>query len=499
MTAKRHISTPGATAKDRIVCVLLLLLLSAGPLQAQPDNNSGPWRQTALADNGRFNYFKDSLVVKFLLEKREDINNFTGTLFTVRSNNGNHSNIFIDWRAQHGETNLYLAHKNHINRFVITDTLLFREQTKTPVSIMLDFHRDLATVSIGDHAVTMFGMELSVQNGYKFELLPILSDQPAPNIRPVLQISSLTTSYDNGGFFQTIWYWYILIVLVDFLIFLWVHLRRRRLKKLLVSRHSALQNSRSDDADNLFTIDIPKRSAVFLFGGFQVFDREGSDITKRFSPLLKELFCLILTHSAKKGISSDKLNEILWFDKDRVSAKNNRAVNIGKLRSILDSVGGYDLSNNTGYWKFESTEIYVDYVEYTKLRSGISSPPQKEEIEILAAIVRNGNLLPESDYRWTDSFKAHISDQSVHALWQYAVSLNPDKYPEQVIQLSDLIFGLEPINEQALYLKCRSYHAKGRHSSAKGEYDRFCEEYEAIYGEKFPFSFTELLEKTDWE
>lgn len=236
-----------------------------------------------------------------------------------------------------------------------------------------------------------------------------------------------------------------------------------------------------------------------MFGGFQVFDRDGEDITKRFSPLLKELFCLILTHSPKKGISSDKLNELLWFDKDRTSAKNNRAVNIGKLRGLLERIGQFDLSNDTGYWKFESTEIYADYVEYMKLMAKISSPPRKEEIEVLAALIRNGNLLPESDYRWIDSFKAHVSDQIAQTLWKYAMTLNPDKYPEQMNQISDLIFELEPINEQALYLKCRSYHAKGRHSSAKREYDHFSEEYEAVYGEKFPYSFTELLEKTDWD
>lgn len=497
MIAKRHISWAITSAKYLIVFILPFLFTLSCHQRALAGKAAGPLAESAFFGSDRFNYFQDSLVVRFMLERREDINSFTGTLLTIESNSRNHTNLFIDWRQQSGETHLYLAHKNHINRFAIADSLLFRSGEKTPVSILLDFHRDLATVTIGGHTVTMFGMELSVQNGYKFDLLPVLSSQLMPNMKPVLQVSGLTLSYDNRGFVLST-YWYVLIILADLLVFLWMHLRRRRLKKLLDSRHSALQSS-SDSGDNLFTIDIAKRSAVFLFGGFQVFDREGCDITKKFSPLLKELFCLILTHSAKKGISSDKLNELLWFDKDRVSAKNNRAVNIGKLRSLLDQVGQYDLSNDTGYWKFESAEIYVDYVEYTKLRSGISSPPKKEEIEVLAAIVRNGNLLPESDYRWTDSFKAHISDQSVHALWRYALSLNPDKYPEQVLQLSDLIFGLEPINEQALYLKCRSYYAKGRHSSAKGEYDRFCEEYEAIYGEKFPFSFTELLEKTDWE
>ena len=71
--------------------------------------------------------------------------------------------------------------------------------------------------------------------------------------------------------------------------------------------------------------------SVLLFGGFCVVDKNGNDTTKDFTPILKQLFVLIfIVHVQKKGISSTKLKDILWFDKSDKSAKNNRGVSLNK-------------------------------------------------------------------------------------------------------------------------------------------------------------------------
>src|SRR5258708_2431723 len=83
------------------------------------------------------------------------------------------------------------------------------------------------------------------------------------------------------------------------------------------------------------------RSAIYLFGQFQVFDKEGSDITRLFTPLLKELFLIIVLYTIRngRGISSEGLNEILWHDKPEKDAKNNRSVNLAKLKTVHEKVG----------------------------------------------------------------------------------------------------------------------------------------------------------------
>ena len=86
------------------------------------------------------------------------------------------------------------------------------------------------------------------------------------------------------------------------------------------------------------SLDKRKKSAnsILFFGGFQVINKHGDDITKKFTPLLKELFLLIFLYSIKdKGISVPRLTELLWFSMDAKTAKNNRAVNIAKLKTSL--------------------------------------------------------------------------------------------------------------------------------------------------------------------
>ncbi|MCK7531345.1 MAG: hypothetical protein MZV63_10075 [Marinilabiliales bacterium] len=76
-------------------------------------------------------------------------------------------------------------------------------------------------------------------------------------------------------------------------------------------------------------------SSLRRFSGYQF--QRGTDITRKFTPLLKELFLLILFNSIKNdmGISNEKIIEILWHGFSESSANNNKAVNIAKLRAIL--------------------------------------------------------------------------------------------------------------------------------------------------------------------
>lgn len=178
----------------------LLLLLPAHSLKAAANEESDLTEPRTLFSNDRFHYFQDSLVVEFQLEKRPDITNFTGTLLGIRSNNDINTAIFIDWDRQGAQTNLYLTYGEHINRFTITDSLLFEGPHKTPVRIMLDFRGDLAKFEIGSNSVLMYGMQLSAQRGYKLDLLPLLAHSPNPNVSPVLTISSLRAQYAGRDF-----------------------------------------------------------------------------------------------------------------------------------------------------------------------------------------------------------------------------------------------------------------------------------------------------------
>jgi two-component SAPR family response regulator len=237
-------------------------------------------------------------------------------------------------------------------------------------------------------------------------------------------------------------------------------------------------------------------AAIFLFGDLQVFDTEGCDLTKHFSPLLKQLFLLIFLYSLKnkRGISSEKLNEILWFDKDEKSARNNRSVNIAKLKALLDKTGGCNLGKETGYWKIDvdPAAVRVDYLDYLSIVEN-RERADKKAIEGLAAITQRGSLLHDVEYPWLDPFKSDVSNHVIDTYLHFAGQDASDA--EFMIHLADYIFYFDPVNEDAMTIKCRALVQLGKHSLARNTYTSFVKDYKQIYGEDFQQDFQSVLQE----
>jgi DNA-binding SARP family transcriptional activator len=240
---------------------------------------------------------------------------------------------------------------------------------------------------------------------------------------------------------------------------------------------------------------VPLHSSVFLFGNLQLYDEEGNEITKQFSPLVKELFLVILLYSIRwEGISSEKLKELLWFDKSSESARNNRSVNIAKLKGILDKMRHCQVSKETGYWKIkiDYSKIHVDYNQYLAI-IGNKRALNKQEITDLAEITKRGNFLSNIEYEWLDTFKSEISNEIVDAYLRYAATVKIADDPEFLIKLANYIFYFDPVNEEAMIIKCKALAHLGKHSLAKSTFENFAREYNRIYGEDFQKDMPEVL------
>lgn len=247
--------------------------------------------------------------------------------------------------------------------------------------------------------------------------------------------------------------------------------------------------------DNVVEKATPYKSCILLFGNLQLYDEDGNDITKQFSPLVKELFLVILLYSIRwDGISSEKLKELLWFDKPSESARNNRSVNIAKLKAILDKMKYCQVSKETGYWKIkiDFEKIEVDYMHYLTLL-GNRKLLTKESIIELASITKRGNFLSNVEYEWLDNFKSEISNEIVDAYLRYAASVKIADDAEFLVKLANYVFYFDPVNEEAMILKCKALAYLGKHSLAKTTFENFAREYNRIYGEDFRKDMPEVL------
>ena len=238
-----------------------------------------------------------------------------------------------------------------------------------------------------------------------------------------------------------------------------------------------------------------KTSAIYLFGEFEVFDKEGKDISAQFTPTLKQLFLLILLAKSKneKGITSHKVFENLWYDKSENSARNNKNVNTNKLKILLEKIGDVEISNENKYWSIQFGEnVFCDYCYVTKLLSGIKTDSNdSEKIVNFLNIISAGEICPDVQTEWIEPYKVDIGNRIIDCL-DY---LSKNQKNLNLLELiANTILQYDPLNEEAIVMKCHSLYAMGKKGLAKQSYDDFCKEYLSLLDAKFNVSFKDIIE-----
>jgi two-component SAPR family response regulator len=268
-----------------------------------------------------------------------------------------------------------------------------------------------------------------------------------------------------------------------------------------------LKETEQDKSGQLVDLPQPKKVAkgfetrhgagIYLFGGdLQIVDLAGKEITKKFSPLLKEMLLIFILYTVRweRGISSEKLTELFWSDKSQSSARNNRSVNIAKLNSLLEQLGDFSVTKKSGYWCIEPMDtVYIDYLRFSRMVSNKKYFTETEIRELLD-IIDKGGFLFEVDYEWLDNFKSEMSILVLTTLGNFIENLNVQDNAELIIEICNKIFYFDEINEEAMVHKCRSLLQLGYHSLALQCYENFCQIYARLYGEAYPKSFKDCLD-----
>lgn len=299
-------------------------------------------------------------------------------------------------------------------------------------------------------------------------------------------------------------FYYIAFLLLFVLGLVWYFYSKKHKARIIVKVNENDTVHFNDSISKVNEIDFEPISSdgdvdyqIIFFGGFQIIDNKQNDITNKFSPLLKELFLLIWLYSFKnnKGISPEKLIEILWYDKDIKSAQNNKSVNIAKLKGLLSEVGGCKLSCDTGYWKikFDPKILKNDYFEVMQIMETKRKEIKKNHINHLIKITKKGSFLLNLNYEWLDSFKSDVSDRIVDTLVDFGENFTIEEEPDFIINVADSIFNFDSINEEAMFFKCKAQYIMGKHSLAESTFKKFIKEYEILYGQEYEYSFVEVL------
>ncbi|WP_238805332.1 hypothetical protein [Emticicia aquatica] len=307
---------------------------------------------------------------------------------------------------------------------------------------------------------------------------------------------------NNPSFFQSTVKFGLFAVLILTVLFgvIW-YLINNNYQSNLVNEENVALNEESEIPqemhDNIINVGNENKGKISLFGGFQFINNNGVDLTNQFSPLLKEMFLYLLLNSIKwnKGVNSSQLNDMFWNDKTTSSARNNRSVNITKLKTIFEQLPAIQITKDTGNWKivFEPSKVSIDYFEFQKLTNA-KKTLNVEQINDLTSIVNQGAFLSNLEYEWLDDFKAEISNKVIDAYLAYSEQLPISQYAEEIIEIADNIFKFDSVDETAMSLKCKSLVYLGKHSLAKSSYEKFAKDYQRLYSEEYEVSYKEILE-----
>ncbi|GHT67798.1 hypothetical protein AGMMS50239_31640 [Bacteroidia bacterium] len=276
-------------------------------------------------------------------------------------------------------------------------------------------------------------------------------------------------------------------------------------RKMKTTEQTNIQSDTITEIDNdtestsgISTVKSVRKQAISLFGGFQVIDKDGNDLTTEFKPLVKNLFLLVLLNTIKngKGISFLKLKEILWFDMTEESANNNRGVAMSKIRQIMKHLGNVRFLKHGVYWTIEfGNDIYCDYYEALIL---IRKIKERKDINIndikrLLSIVSEGELLPNIQTDWADTFKSDFSNDFVDLILPFINRKETGFSDSLYIDMANAIFTHDPLNEDALRLKCSILVKMGKNSLAKNTYTTFVKEYAIWFATEYKYSFDQII------
>ncbi len=252
------------------------------------------------------------------------------------------------------------------------------------------------------------------------------------------------------------------------------------------------------EADSLAPVPpVIDKSAVFLLGGFRVIDRNGSDITKMFSPTVRQLMAFLILESQYGGtgsVSLGKVDDAFWPEMERRNAFNNRRVNLSKLRSLLLLIGGVDLVSDNGLLRLTWQEN--SFCDYLVLASDISALAAKrkdrEYLQEILSLMTLGPLLPEMDYDWLEKYRTDFSWRLSELLTREREILEQTDLRTRV-WMADAVLQQDPLDENAVSLKCRTLSALGQKGLSKNVYDTYAASFRSLFDSEPTLRYNDII------
>lgn len=276
----------------------------------------------------------------------------------------------------------------------------------------------------------------------------------------------------------------IFLVLGGFFVF---YFRKRKTNKVLPPVNAP---------NKVVRVQQARRNAVYIFGVFTVYNRDGQDCSYLFSPQVKHLFLLILLRSVsgEDGITSEEIYNLLWPGKPLKNAKNLKGVTVNKVRTILNDIDGIELLLDKQHFRFQVTDaFYCDYFDLKSLDLLVADKIDEYDHCRLVEITSRGAFLQSGDNELFDPHKRDFADHLlvlVPDILRYYYSLNEFS---KVIDMAGVLYCVDDLNECAFYYIVSASLRLGDELLAKKYYNSYILRHRKMQGEDYNVLYPELV------
>lgn len=237
--------------------------------------------------------------------------------------------------------------------------------------------------------------------------------------------------------------------------------------------------------------DEHRVNAVYLFGSFTIYDRNGINISHLFSTRLRHLFIYFMVHSIEHGVASASLNEIFWGDKPDNKVKNLKGVTINQLRKVLAELEGIELIYEKGYFKIVmQSSFYCDFLVFVNWASSQEGFSDEEMMDILG----RGKFLLGENFVPFDQTKAYVENFLASYFPLQLERFFKIRDDEHVIRLANIALSIDPLNETALACLVYVLVQRGDNEEAILKYSAFIKEYRKIMNHNFHLTYQYLVQ-----
>lgn len=224
-----------------------------------------------------------------------------------------------------------------------------------------------------------------------------------------------------------------------------------------------------------------------LFGNFSLINSDNVQLAWEMFPKVKQMFLIIVINYINNNPTTTKeLNDMLWPGMNKLSAKNNRGVTVQNLRQILSKATGLKINYKDKSWIIEGLDnFYIDYKRCLQLIELIRTDMATVlDVSEFTAIVSNP-FLKDIEHEFIDQYKAKVNENILLLLFQLAGFSNYADDSAMLLKISNALFVIDDLNEDALQIRLRAYQLDKNFTMARISLESFSKKYESVYGEPY--------------